>query len=75
MGARKPVTYSSLTININAIDATVTAVADYKALPNVPVRFEMHNHDDIWKIRQYWEDIGSGDTLIWFKLIDSIPLD
>ena len=71
-----PITYSSLSISETGNDATVNASATYGILQNVSVRFVMRKHEEVWKVKEYWDDPeGDGLAYVWLKIKDSILLE
>ena len=70
-----PLTYTITNIQQTSnIDAIVDAQGDFFGVGTVTVQFVMRKHDEVWKIRQYWDDASGSFSLIWQKINDGIPL-
>jgi hypothetical protein len=71
-------TYIPLTYTItnkqetSSVDATVDAQGNYFGLGSVNVQFTMKKHDEVWKVRRYWDDANG---LIWQKIGDGVPME
>ena len=71
-----PITYGNLSISEMGNDATVTTTATYNILQNVPIRFEMRKHGEVWKVKECWDDPeGDGLEFVWLKIKDFILLE
>ena len=72
-----PLSYGELTItHTSDIDATVDTLATYFNNPTpVTVQFIMRKHDEIWKVRQYWDDWSGSLSNIWQKVGQAIILE
>ena len=75
LGANIPLTYSVTNIQETSdIDAIVDAQGNYFGFGSVTIRFIMRKHDQVWKIRQYWDNTGGTLDVIWQKIGDAVPL-
>ena len=72
-----PLSYGELTATqTSGVDATVDAQATYynHGVP-VTVQFVMRKHDQVWKVRQYWDDWSDSFSNIWQKVGQAIILE
>jgi hypothetical protein len=76
LGTFIPLTYTVTSIQeTSSVDATVDAQSNYFGLSSVTVQFIMRKHDKVWKVRQYWDDVGGSLDVIWQKIGDMVPLE
>ena len=73
----RPLSYGELTIiHTSDIDATVNTQATYFNNPTpVTVQFIMRKHEEVWKVRQYWDDWSGSFSNIWQKIGQTIILE
>ena len=72
-----PLSYGELTVTqTSGVDATVDTQATYynHGVP-VTVQFVMRKHDQVWKVRQYWDDWSGSFSNIWQKVGQAIILE
>jgi len=72
-----PLSYGALNVTqTSGIDATVDTQATYynHGVP-VNVQFVMRKHDQVWKVRQYWDDWSGSPLNIWQKVAQAIILE
>jgi hypothetical protein len=74
LGTFIPIAFSNLSINESGNDATVNASATYSSIPQ-NVIFIMRKHDEVWKIKEYWDDSGGSMDFVWLKIKDGILLE
>jgi uncharacterized membrane protein YvbJ len=67
LNAAQPISFSNLSINESGNDATVDATATYNIIPPFDVDFVMRKHDEKWKIKEYYDYVGT-DPWAWKML-------
>jgi hypothetical protein len=72
LGTYIPLSYAITNIQeTSSTDATVDAQGTYTGIGSVTIQFVMKKHDQVWKIRQYWDSV-TGVT--WQEIGGEIPL-
>jgi hypothetical protein len=74
LGTFIPIVFSGLSINEIGNDATVNANATYNSISQ-SVMFVMKKHDEVWKVKEYWDDSTGSMEFVWLKIKDTILLE